>query len=382
MYTECKNNLGPLEHLLHQIRVSPNVKELVIDGDLMDEWFVSADVDTYNGKDQADFVQRIALTNKGVFKASNQIITDNKIKVTYVPGNHDMAVTAENIDLVLPGIIRARDLQQGLGTYTPADMQVLAIEHGHRYNFSCAPDPYSNATVAPGSIFPTGYFFTRIAALHVKEKCSVPGEELPFVTPNANASERQNLAYLYCAGWDTLMKMYPISETLDEKVIVTNINGFTANYSLNDLVPFQLTPGGDIDMNLYQGVLDNWEQRETQNGVAVKFSTARAIADADDNSKTDVQAQVQYFLNPESTKRIVVFGHTHQSQIFSSLNYMGEKSIYANSGTWIDSTPFPTTMNFVIITPQNSDATSMTVVKLYNFMEEIPTLMKADSLRY
>jgi hypothetical protein len=64
--------------------------------------------------------------------------------VTYVPGNHDLTITADNIDLILPGIHQAHDPQLGLGTYTPADLPQLAIEHGHRYNFFCSPDMISN----------------------------------------------------------------------------------------------------------------------------------------------------------------------------------------------------------------------------------------------
>eukprot|EP00825_Cyclidium_porcatum_P025105 TRINITY_DN27388_c0_g2_i1.p1 TRINITY_DN27388_c0_g2~~TRINITY_DN27388_c0_g2_i1.p1 ORF type:complete len:230 (+),score=8.25 TRINITY_DN27388_c0_g2_i1:286-975(+) len=169
-YAECKENLGALEKLLKQIKAAPNVKELVIAGDLLDEWFVPATVDTYQGKDQADFVKRIAATNKGVFDAFNSIIKEKKILVTYVPGNHDLTITAANVESILPGINQARDAEQGLGTYSPAACPTIAIEHGHRYNFFCAPDPISNQDVAPGTIMPPGYFYTRIAVLHVIQK--------------------------------------------------------------------------------------------------------------------------------------------------------------------------------------------------------------------
>ncbi len=59
-YAECKDNLSSLERLLKQIKAALNVKELVIAGDMLDEWFVPATTDTYQGKDQADFVRRIA----------------------------------------------------------------------------------------------------------------------------------------------------------------------------------------------------------------------------------------------------------------------------------------------------------------------------------
>jgi len=218
-YSECNNNIGPLEKLLQQIRTAPNVKEVVIAGDLIDEWFVPANVNTYLGKEQSDFVQRLAAANSGVFAALNQIIQEKKILVTYVPGNHDLGITAASVDPILPGINQARDAR-GLGTYIPASMPLLAIEHGHRFNFACAPDPISNQESVPGSI-------------------------LPF----------------------------------------------------------------------------------TNNGI---------------------------------------------------------KSIYANSGTWIDekSGEGGTTMNFVVITPQSSDVSSKTYVKLYNFEGEVVNKMAEDSLHY
>ncbi|MGE5457924.1 MAG: metallophosphoesterase, partial [Methanococcaceae archaeon] len=156
-YAETNKNLPYLEKFLETVRVSPKVKELVLAGDILDEWFVPANIDTYKGKDQHDFVQRIAITNKGVVDAFNRIIQEGKIKVTYVPGNHDLAITAANFASIFPGINQARDEVQGLGTYSPAGLPEVAIEHGHRYNFYCAPDPISNKDIAPGSILPAGY---------------------------------------------------------------------------------------------------------------------------------------------------------------------------------------------------------------------------------
>jgi UDP-2,3-diacylglucosamine pyrophosphatase LpxH len=382
LYSECNQNLGILTELLQRIRVSKDVKELVIAGDLIDEWFVPATFDTYKGKGQSEFVKQVALTNKVVFDVLNQIIKDGKILVTYVPGNHDLAITNESVELVLPGINQARDEQQGLGTYTPSDFSTLAIEHGHRYNFACAPDPFSNSAIAPGSIMPPGYFFTRIAALSIYQGCKHAGDYITYVTPNFSGGESQALAFEYWQGWVSLMGMFPVENKFDEKLIVTNINGFAGNYSINDVMPYQTNPAGYIDMNLFKGIQDNWDRREIQNKVAVKFSAAQAIADQDDDSKTDAQAQIQYFMNPASDKRIVVFGHTHESRIITSQNYNGQKSIYVNSGTWIDSNPGFTMANFVVITPQNDGASSQTLVKLYNYQGGVITKMAVDSLRY
>jgi len=381
-YAECNENRDSLQKLLKQISASPNVKELVIAGDLLDEWFVPATTDTYAGKDQRDFVQRIAKTNKGVIDAFNNIIRDGKILVTYVPGNHDLTITAENIDLILPGINQARDKEQGLGTYSPADYPKIAIEHSHRYNFFCAPDPLSNQDVAPGTIMPPGYFFTRIAALHVIQGDPAPGDTMPVVTPNLSGGTSQSLLFGYWKLWEWAVNNLPIKNKLDEKVIVTNVDGFTKTYSVNDLLPYQQTAGGKLDVNLYKGIQDTWNQRQALNHVSVKIPVAQAIEKASSAEETDNQAVVQYFMNPNSDKRIVVFGHTHVAKIISSNNSNGQKSIYANSGTWIDHNPKLTTMNFVVITPQSAEASSQTSVKLYNFEDEVVTEMTEDFLRY
>lgn len=381
-YSECKENLGSLEKLLYQIKAAANVKELVIAGDLIDEWFVPADIDTYQGKDQADFVQRLATANKGVFDAFNSIIQEGKILVTYVPGNHDLAITAASIELILPGINQARDNVLGLGTYSPAICPQIAIEHGHRYNFFCAPDPFSNQDIAQGTIMPPGYFFTRIAALFVKQHNPSPGDTLPVVSLNSSGDSSQNLLYKYWKIWHETVTVFPITNRFDEKIIITNTNGFTGNYSINDLVPYQSSPNGNIDVNLYKGIQDNWLQRQNYNHVAVPSTAAMSIDSVLSNPFTDYQANLNYFLNPVSDVRIVVFGHTHDPKIEEGVSHDGKKCIYANSGTWIDHNPNATsTMNFIVITPQSANASTQTLIKLYNFEKEVETFMAADSLK-
>lgn len=380
-YSETNKNLKPLEDFLGLINKSPNVKELVIAGDMLDEWFIPGTKDPYNGKDQADFVQRIAVANKGVIDAFNRIIKAGKVRVTYVPGNHDLTITAENVERILPGINQARD-NQGLGTYSPANFSEIAIEHGHRYNFFCAPDPISNQEIAPGTITPPGYFFTRVAALHVIQDCHILGDAILPVTANTSGDISQNLLFGYWKVWAWALNELPVENKFDEKIIVTNVDGFTGTYSVNDLFPYQSTAGGFIDVNLYKGIQDTWEQRQTLNNVAVKFPASRAIANVIFSTETDNQAQLQYFTNPESNKRLVVFGHSHTPIIKASENHQGLKSIYANAGTWIDDNPDRKTMTFVVITPQNEDDISQTYVKLYNFEDEIPTEMAIDSLQF
>jgi UDP-2,3-diacylglucosamine pyrophosphatase LpxH len=381
-YAEIKKNLPALEKFLLEVKASLHVKELVIAGDLLDEWFVPAMVDTYQGKGQSDFVKRIAAANKGVFDVLNSIIQEGKILVTYLPGNHDLTITAENIEAILPGIHQVRDAALGLGTYTPADFPVLAIEHGHRYNFFCAPDPLSNQTIAPGTITPPGYFFTRIATHWVTNGRPSGPNKMPIVTPNKSANESQDLMYRYWKDWKMTLDLFPIDDDFSEKIIVTNIDGFTGTFAVNDLIPYQSAPGEEIKVNLYNGIQDGWNERQKLNNVAVQIPVARAIDSVNSSTETDYQATLQYFKNPASDKRIVVFGHTHDPKILTAASHDNKKCIYANSGTWIDHNPRQTTMNFVVITPQGSDPASQTYVRLYYLEKGGVIKLAEDSLRY
>ena len=350
-YAEIQKNRAPLVDFLQKLRRAPNIKELVIAGDLIDEWFIPADTDTYAGMSQIEFAQAVAANNQDVVDAFNGIIRDGAIKVTYVPGNHDLLITSESIQTIFPGMAEARDVR-GLGTYSPDAYPEIAIEHGHRYNFFCAPDPISNRSIAPGSILPPGYFFTRIATLSVVEGKPEPGKIRPPVTPNS-LGESQQLEYLYWRIWDALMTALPIQEDFEEKIIVTNIDGFTEPYAMSDVMPRQAEPGGVIDVNLFEGIQDTWDERQTLNQVAVHIPVRDAIVESASAAAMDNQAVVQYFHNPETDARIVVFGHSHEARMLPSETHDGQTAVYVNSGTWIDKNEMPT-KTFVVITAKES----------------------------
>lgn len=380
-YAEINANLEPLKDFLEQIRVSRSIKELVIGGDMLDDWFVPATTNSYNGKDQSDFVKRIATTNKTVIDELNQIIQEKKILVTYIPGNHDLNITNQNVDLILPGINQARDAS-GLGTYSPAGYPEIAIEHGHRYNIICAPDPISNQDIAAGTIMPVGYFFTRLAVQHVIQGCTQNTDVIPSATPNASGNVSQALLYGYWQIWNYWMNLFPIDNHFNEKMIVTNVAGFTDTLSVNDFLPYQDTPGGEIRVKLYQGIQDTWAERCNINHVAIPISAGDAFKYAAIAAGTDTMAVIQFFSNPNSNKRLVVFGHSHVAKIKAYENTRGQKTIYANTGTWIDhNLNETTTMNFIIITPQCDCDNSQTYVTLYNFENKVVTEMAQDSLR-
>jgi len=374
-YSECVKHLPRLAEFLTEIRNSKTVKELVIAGDMLDEWYVPSRTDTYDGKTQKEFIQKIATQNKGVIDVLNGIIKDGNVKVTYTPGNHDLLVQKENVEMILPGINQARDNDRlGLGTYNPTPQ--IAIEHSHRYDFFCALDPYSNQNIASGTILPAGYFFTRIAVNSVTNYPAA-SEITPVRTVTLNSTDDTQVnTFTYYNIWKSVMKtLIPVKDNFDDKIIVTNIGNFKGNYCINDIIPFN-KEDGTIDMHLYSGFCSqaNWEKRLVYNNVPVMTSVKEAIPGSLYTSYIDGMANVQYFQKKNSKVRIVVFGHTHEPMLKSYSNTSGEACIYANSGTWIDKKikngevvdQDLQNMDFVVIAPQAADE-SMVKVELFKY---------------
>ncbi len=369
-YGQFKNNRAALVSFLQKIKESPNVKELVIAGDMLEEWFVPMAEDILNGKTEQDYVKTIAANNSAVIAAINAIITDGRILVTYIPGNHDMTVTADDLQSILPGISQARDAK-GAGSYTPANRPEIIIEHGHRYDFYTSPDPISNRSITnTESILPPGFFMTRIGTSGNVEGNPKSGDTLPVIITNS-ADASQQMIYQYWLTMKTFIGMMIVNEKFSDKVIKTNFDGYTETYAINDIIPYQSAANGVIDVKLFKGIYDNWDARQTANLVSVKTPVAQAITLAGiSNPAIDAQAAAQYFKNPDpnaSKKRIVVFGHTHGARITPNSNLKLQKTIYANTGTWIDNANGSPTMTFVMIVPQKTADSAVEYVNLYQY---------------
>jgi len=213
---------------------------------------------------------------------------------------------------------------------------------------------------------PPGYFLTRIAVSSIVEGHPASGNVFPSITAS-ETDESQFGYYLYAKVWAAALSKFQVKEAFSDKVIKTNVDGFTENYSINDLIPQPDQNTGKLDVNLYKGIQDNWEKRQNIDGVPVKIPLNDAITKATDNVFTDSQATAQYFAR-DSTKRIVVFGHTHIARVDPCINLKGQTTIYANSGTWIDNAQDAPTMTFVIITPPKADST-IESVNLYQYSD-------------
>lgn len=391
-YSENVKHLQRLEQFLNEIRSSATVKELIIGGDMLDEWYIPTRSDTYSGGSQADFVRKSVTANQAVFNVLNGIIKDGKVKVTYIPGNHDMGFTPENIDIALPGINQARDTggKFALGTYHPDNYPQIAIEHGHRYDFFCAMTP-NEIEEAPESIMPPGYFFARIAANSFTNPTTIEdATKMESVILNDPSNAEQTSKFVYYSLWKKIMdSILYVKDDFNEPIITTNIGGLTKTYAINDVLPKNDTDGS-IRMNLFNNLFTqaNWDTRQAYNNVPIFSEINQAMIGSLKTAFIDERANIQYFQNPDSDVRIVVFGHTHQPMIKTYTNPDGKTCIYANSGTWEDKKTRDKNsnidqdvleMDFVTIVPVKSDKNKLQVA-LYQYQKGVHMLKESEEV--
>lgn len=372
-FAEFHQNKPLLKGFLQQLNAAPDVAELVIAGDLFDHWFLP--MNYVMPPTLAEFNDRVANNNREIVDAINAIIQAGKIRVTYVPGNHDILFNAVEVARIFPGIHQARDTE-GLGVYLPLSAK-LAIEHGHRYNIFCAPDTFSNTAITGGkSIMPPGYFFTRIATSSVVEGKPKSANVFPAVTPNRQDATQMGY-YYYAKVWQGLLTSLPVSESFAAKTIKTGIDGYNQPYAVNDLLPYQ-DKNGKITVDLYRGIVENWQKRQVENHVRVPFAVDKAILGAEPASFTDEQAQTQYF-DQDPVMRVVVFGHTHEARIIAAKNRNGASVVYANSGTWIDKVKGFPTATYVDV--NRDPAAAVITVSLYQYQTDgSSTLLQQEQL--
>ena len=355
------NNRSLLANFINKLVDYPAVKELVIAGDMFDEWVVPMADETLNGfgsdqEGETKFVDSIAGANSDVIDAIRSVIAAG-IKVTYVPGNHDMLVTEDDINRIFPGINQERDAK-GLGAYSPEDLPEVIIEHGHRYDFYNAPDALSNKipnspenyTDNPDAILPPGFFVTKIATTH--------GVTAPV--PASDETLKENKGLLYWGSWKLILSKMHIKEDANAKIIKTGIDGYKDNYAINDLAPSIFK-----DSLLYKNIENNWKERQNINQVNVHINVASALLSGVWDSWCDMQSSTQYF-NYDTSKRIVVFGHTHHATMGYHINRHSKSCIYANSGTWVDAGNPSCTC--VVIEPDTPEDGYISL-KVYQFIE-------------
>lgn len=361
-YTETLKNRAILIKFLKNLQATSDVRELVIAGDFLDEWFLPVDYPSYT--DQKQFYKDVITNNKTVIEEFNNL-TKKGIKLVYVPGNHDMMLEYSILKEAIPKIIIASD-KQGLGTYYTGDRNEIAIEHGHRYDVFSAPDTVTNAKLCGNddTMLPAGYFYARYAATWVLEGNPKVEKNLPVVTniPDKSNTDQYG-AYVYYSILKDISKKITPSNKLEDKIFDMHIAGFNDKYTYLDFYPAQQKDNTISAPVLFKNIQRTWDERQKLNNVKIPNNFIEATAGALDWEYYFKQAKVQYINNPKENVDVVIFGHTHVP-IYQDL---GNGKYYVNDGTWIDNnTNYPdAARTFSVITTGKKDT-----VSLYSYNED------------
>lgn len=240
-YAEILNNRQYLIEFLQRISVTSDVREVVLNGDILDEWFLPL---SFLETDREDFYRKNLANNKDII-AVFKTVMDSGVNLVYVVGNHDMSVNIKYIEDAIPGM-KVCCQQLGVGLYRTGDRNEIVIEHGHRYDVFSAPDTVTNAhLINSPTMFPPGYFYARFAADWVLNGKIPYKAELPVIktVPDRVNDPDQFGAYAYYRTMATVFKNITPTDGFKDKALDMRIDGYNDTYSIEDLFPVRNKQG-------------------------------------------------------------------------------------------------------------------------------------------
>jgi len=291
--------------------------ELVLAGDIIDEWVAPTSYPAFADKQgniltERDFFRSVINTNRRVLDKF-QTLRNSGVQLVYIPGNHDMQVTAEDFASVLPGLfLQARSQGiDGMGEYRPTDL--LYIEHGHRYDIMNAPYLGKNGVDGiQGSILPPGYFVSKL-------NCDSKMEA------GDSKSILDNISYN--VGWTAMGALF------GHKDVATHTDGMTRTYHFEDYAYNTCKLFNGID-NLEESDNDGWKSRCRRLGAYVQPQLTESLLSGLVASCCDNIA-MQVIESNNFTPRILVWGHSHEPS-FNLIEVNGKQRLYVNTGCWVD----------------------------------------------
>jgi hypothetical protein len=318
-YCWFKDNIPVLTKFFDDQLKAPDVKEMVILGDLFDTWVLPVNYDPLTSFDKICSNP----ANKPVIDKLKALAQNTDIKLAYVPGNHDMDMTVAGIaktkqfmETTFPGIRFMCNSTVPWGIYT---VGTLAAEHGNNYCLFNAPDTWT----AQDTFLPLGYFISRIVAYKIlKTGSSEDPRDIFFHFLKEFMKSPDFIEDMF----DALANDAGLNP--DDNIDVLGIPGYPAQVTV------------DTIGKRFSKPLQNW--KNTRGNINVP------TAIMSDLENLSLAASLAYFEHFGSNTSIVIFGHTHiptmdKQYKFNPFEGIADYTsddpceyIYANSGTWID----------------------------------------------
>ena len=378
-YGWLSENKKELVNFLNSIKSTNWIKELVIAGDLIDQWVAPVNVRVWGDNtddNESIFLDSVRHANTDIVNAFVQI-KNAGIEIHYTPGNHDMSINQDKLDRLFGKntiICENKNDAKGLGFYNTQN-NLVRIEHGHRLDFFNAPDCISNIDTNENSIIPLGFIVSKIAS------SSDMNKSRGFLNCDTGPKWFDALYRdydLYLAAWKLILYNKPNSidtNDWDKKIIQTgDLINHEQTFSYSDIIPTFWGNFNDrrtIYKNTYK--TSEWNARQEINNVPVKLSIREALLTGVFPSYFDDTAIAEYLQVQGCSQKVLVMGHTHSPALKKVKTPDGDK-IYVNSGSWVDKkwldkkTP---TKTFVVI--KNNDIDKTCCVELFEFNNSIKT---------
>jgi UDP-2,3-diacylglucosamine pyrophosphatase LpxH len=291
-----------------------DMAELVIAGDLFDGWLQPACVTPGGVEDRFASIAE-APENKEAITALKRMAADTGIRVSYLPGNHDMLLSKAQFQHFFPGAAWL-GTSEGLGTF---DAEGIHAEHGNRFSLFTSPDRLT----VPGSILPLGYYNTRALA----EALSCAGHAFSLTDFASQLllelAQKEGMSGAFFRAFCANAHMDAESE-----VIMNDLDNRPGRLKVKAIE------------KQYSRLFEEWEKRWPGNTNVPAYLSA-----VSDTGHLLPAAMDRFF--SQDLADIVILGHTHDYSLRSpwQLPFFTRKSssrktsvshVYANCGTWID----------------------------------------------
>ncbi len=314
---------------------SDTIDELIISGDLFDQW-------TYPADTEPPSFSEIVKANPNIFGdiisggtnpgAIPETLSALDGKITYINGNHDMSVTAEDIKLLTKGDFHINAVDELI--YEPAlGRGKIVCTHGHVFSLFNAPDS-ANPPDEWGSI-PLGYFMARLASQWTADKLDrdyPPGSTTADMPDGGTPSGA-------CFGIKALTGC--IKEALSGKdhlaELVMGAQLEAADYGKNRHI--KLPGGKKVKASKVAGVYKKLMHTfPSAPGIDPELYGLTPALFALTGS--DIANSLDHFAKELAEKyRLVLMGHTHVMEDEDEHFIFHKKSLYANSGFCCPSQP-------------------------------------------
>jgi UDP-2,3-diacylglucosamine pyrophosphatase LpxH len=289
-------------NMLEWVANDTSVSELVLLGDLFDMWAYPVDVVPWTAK------QIIGLQARLV--SALQACVTRLPAVIYLPGNHDMGVTAQDL---LPFAVGSKTISlQTPSQYNnnPAHKD-WHLEHGHDVDMFNAPYDESDSI---GNL-PFGFFITRLTT---QSQDPAKARQLLHDTLQGHFSfTKAGVIHLPSLGWDPLGQML-ITAIVDVLADHAKIPQDTPIRFSDPTLDAQKITIAQVKSH-YGKLLGKWWTK--CEGHLGKLLDTALVAVRDDGLNWYAQSLQQSPTPP----KVMVLGHTHHSETLKT---------YSNDGCW------------------------------------------------